>query len=72
MDSTTDKFRFRWNNYKENNRKAKRGEEHIQLLVFEHFSLNDHNGFLEDCTITLTIKHIALIPLEETNTGEEF
>ena len=40
--STTDKFRLRWNNYKENNWKANRGEEHIQPLVFEHFSSNDH------------------------------
>ena len=53
VGSTTDKFRLRWNNYKENNRKAKRGEEDMQPLVFEHFSSNDHNGFLEDCTITL-------------------
>ena len=43
---------FRWNNYKENNRKTKRGMEHMQPPVFEHFSLNDHNGFLEDCSIT--------------------
>ena len=54
--STTDKFRLRWNNYKENNRKAKRGEEHIQPLVVEHFSSNDHNGFLKDCSITLIDK----------------
>ena len=53
VGSNTDKFRLRWNNYKENNRKAKRGEEHMQPLVFEHFSSNDHNGFLEDCSITL-------------------
>ena len=53
VGSTTDKFRLRWNNYKENNRKAKRGEEHMQPLVFEHFSSNDCNGFLEDCSITL-------------------
>ena len=25
----------------------------MQPLVFENFSLNDHNGFLEDCSITL-------------------
>ena len=56
VGSTTDKFRLRWNNYKENNRKAKRGEEHMQPLVFEHFSSNDHNGFLEDCSITLIDK----------------
>ena len=52
VGSTTDKFRLRWNNYKKNNRKAKRGEEHMQLLIFEHFSSNDH-GILEDCSITL-------------------
>ena len=56
VGSTTDKFRLRWNNYKENNRKAKRGEEHMQPLVFEHFSSNDHNSFLEDCSITLIDK----------------
>ena len=52
VGSTTNKFTLRWNNYKENNRKAKR-EEHMQPLVFEHFSSNDHKGFLEDCSITL-------------------
>ena len=56
VGSTNDKFRLRWNDYKENNRKAKRGEEHMQPFVFEHFSLNDHNGFLEDCSITLIDK----------------
>ena len=44
VGSTTDKSRLRWNNYKENIRKAKRGQGHIQPLVFEHFSANDHNG----------------------------
>ena len=38
VGSTTDKFRLRWNNYKENNQKAKRGEEHMQSLIFEYFS----------------------------------
>ena len=50
--STSDNSRFRWNNCKENNWKAKRGKEHMQLLVFEYFSSNDHNRFLEDCSIT--------------------
>ena len=57
--STTDKFRLRWNNYKDNNRKAKRGEEHI---VSEHFSSNNHHGFLEDCSITLIDKTDASDP----------
>ena len=25
----------------------------MQPLVFEHFSSNNHNGFLEDCSITI-------------------
>ena len=37
VGSTTDKFRISRNNYKENHRKAKRGEKHMQPLVFEHF-----------------------------------
>ena len=53
VGSTTDKFTLVWNNYKENNRKAKTPEEHMQPLLFENFSSNDHNGFLEDCSITL-------------------
>ena len=28
----------------------------MQPLVFEHFPSNDHNGFLEDCSITLIDK----------------
>ena len=56
VGSTTDKFRLGWNNYKENNRKAKRGEEHMQPLVLKHLSSNDYNGFLEDCSIFLIDK----------------
>ena len=44
----------------------------MQLLVFEHFSLNDHNGFLEDCSITPIDKPTDLIPTEEQNSGEEY
>ena len=56
VGSTTDKFRLRCSNCKENSQKAKRGDEHMQPLVFKHFSSNDHNGFLEDCSITLIDK----------------
>ena len=52
VGSTTDKFRIRSNNCEENNRKAKRGEENMQPLVFEHSSSNHNNIFLEDCSIT--------------------
>ena len=56
VGSTTDKFRLRWNNYKENDRKALRGEEHIQPELFEHFAADNHNCFLTDCSITLIDK----------------
>ena len=50
---TTDPFRYCWNNYKDNNRKAERGVEHMQADLFEHFASHGHNGFLEDYAITL-------------------
>ena len=53
---TTDKFRLRWNNYKENDRKAVRGEEHMQAELFEHFAVDNHNCFLIDCSISLIDK----------------
>ena len=53
---TTDRFRLRWNNYKDNDRKAQRCEEHMQPELFEHFHSEEHNGFLQDCSITLIEK----------------
>ena len=54
--STTDRFRLRWNSYKDNDRKAQQGEEHMQLELFEHFHLEEYNGFLQDCSMTLIDK----------------
>ena len=34
----------------------------MQLLVFEIFSSNDQNGFLEDCSISLVIKTDGSFP----------
>ena len=56
VGSTTDKFRLRWNNYKENDKKALRGEEHMQPELFEHFAAGNHDYFLTDCSITLIDK----------------
>ena len=56
VGSTTDKFRLRWNSYKENDRKALRGEEHMQSELFEHFAADNHNCFLTDCSITMIDK----------------
>ena len=53
---TVDEFRYRWNNYKDNNRKSLRGNEHKQAGFFAHFQGLDHNGFLEDTEITFIDK----------------
>ena len=47
------KFGLRWNNYKENDRKPLRGEEHMQPELFEHLATDRHNCFLTDWSITL-------------------
>ena len=41
------------NKYKDNERKAQRGEEHMQPELSEHFYSEEHNGFLQDCSVTL-------------------
>ena len=48
VGSATGKFRFHQNNYKENDRKALRGEEHMQPELSEHFANNNHHCFLNE------------------------
>ena len=56
VGSTTDCFRYRWNNYKCNDRKFARGEACLQEYLFEHFNSEGHNGFLHDVLVTLNDK----------------
>ena len=56
VGSTTDNFRLRWNNYKEDDKKSLRKEGHMQPELFEHFAADNHNHFLTDCSITLIDK----------------
>ena len=60
VSQTIDKFRLRWNNYKDNARKATKGLPHAQPFIYEPFSSEDHNGFLKDCSIKLTDKPMVL------------
>ena len=53
---TVDEFRYRWNSYKDNNKKSLMGDEHKQTGFFAHFQGLDHNGFLEDIEITFIDK----------------
>ena len=50
---TTNQFRLRWNNYKSNDRKLKRGHPYMKYHQYDHFYSDGHNGFLQDVAITL-------------------
>ena len=51
VGSTTDRFRFRWNNYKNCQRKAERGEDHMQKYLHDHFLSEDHDGLVNNVVI---------------------
>ena len=48
---TNDKFRYSWNNYKDNNRKSLRGEDHRQAGSFAYLQTAGHSGFINDTEI---------------------
>ena len=64
VGSTTDKFRFRWNNYKENDSKTLRREEYMQQELFEHFIADNQVSWM---TVVLhwLIKQMVQISREE-------
>ena len=48
---TADRFRLRWNNYKESDKKIFRGEDIKQNYLHEHFLSDGHQSFKEDVSI---------------------
>ena len=56
VGKTVDKFRFRWNNYKDSNRKFLKGEEIKQKFLHKHFLKEDHQGFEKDVSVCLIDK----------------
>ena len=56
MGQTTDKFRYRWNNYKACYRRACKGAEVSQKHFFENFMGENHLGLEKDVKITLIDK----------------
>ena len=56
IGSTTKRFRFQWNNYKNNQRKAKRDEDHTQMYFHEYFLSHNHNGLISDTEIIFTVE----------------
>ena len=41
VGETTDKFRYRWNNYKACHKKAVNNEAYTQMFFHQHFLVND-------------------------------
>ena len=52
VGETTGEFRFRWNNYRCNDRKYTRNEDCFQEHLFRHFHSGEHTGFLENVKTT--------------------
>ena len=52
VGETTDSFRYRWNNYKDNHRKHSRKESCMQEHLFQNFNSMGHNGFPNNVSIT--------------------
>ena len=51
VGSTTERFIFLWNIYKDNQGKANRGEDHTQKYFHEHFLSHDYTGLINDTEI---------------------
>ena len=61
---TNDEFKYRWNNYKDNNQKSLRGEDHKQTGFFAHFQTAGHNGLLMTLKLNLFRRRIPLTLLD--------
>ena len=66
---TVDRFRLRWNNYKESDRKFLRGEEIKQKSLHDHFLSDGHQSFETDVSIYLIDKLTLLTLIRESITG---
>ena len=64
---TIDQFRLKYNSYKSNDRKFKRGGPCMQEHLHEHFYSDGHNGFLENVAITLIDKTDGRDPKNREN-----
>ena len=67
VGETTEEFRLRWNNYKNNDRKNAQNEPCMQEHLFEHFKSEGHSGFLGNVSITLTDKTDGKDPKRREN-----
>ena len=56
VGSTANCFRYRWKNFKCNDRKCARGEACLQDYLFEYFNSERHYEFLYDISVILIDK----------------
>ena len=68
---TIGSFRYRWNNYNDNDRNHSRKESCMQEHLFKHFNSMGHNGFLNKVSITLIDKTDCKNPKKERRLLEE-
>ena len=64
---TNDEFRYRCNNYKDNNPKSLKREEHKQAGFFVCFQTPDHSSFINDTEIKLVEKTDPSDPTKHEN-----
>ena len=67
VGETTDAFRLRWNNYKDNDRKFQRNESCMQQHLYGHFYSEGHIGFLGNVSISLIDKNDGFQPKKREN-----
>ena len=64
---TTNAFRYRWNNYKSNDKKFQRGEQCMQDHLFRHFYSEGHDGFIGNVSISFIDKTDGFDPTKREN-----
>ena len=55
MGETTDQFRNRWKNYKDNARKFDRKDSCMQEYLYKHFRVEDQKGLLNEASVTFIV-----------------
>ena len=51
VGSPTERLKFRWNNYKDNQLKTKRSEDHTEKHFHEQFLSHDHISLINDIEV---------------------
>ena len=72
VGSSTDPFRYCWNNYRDSNRKAETVIENMQAYLFENLSSHGHILFWKILQELSLIRVMVQITIEEKNIGQGY